>query len=351
MSIVLITGSSGLVGSESVGFFSEKGFEVIGIDNNLRGFFFGNEGSTKKIKDELLKKNKKFKNYNTDIRNYSALEKIFTKYKKNISLIIHCAAQPSHDYAKNFPILDFNINATGSLNLLELTKRYCPKAPFIFMSTNKVYGDNPNKLKISEKKNRWELNKNDKYFKGINEKFSIDDCTHSFFGVSKTYADLIVQEYGKNVGLKTVCFRGGCLTGPNHSGTKLHGFLSYLVKISLSKKKYSLIGYKGKQVRDNLHSYDLVNAFWEFFKNPTKGEVYNMGGGRYSNCSIIEALDLVENISNIKIKREVIKKPRVGDHIWYISDLSKFKKHYPNWKQKYNTKKIIEELVDVFEVK
>jgi len=351
MSIVLITGSSGLVGSESVGFFSEKGFEVIGIDNNLRGFFFGNEGSTKKIKDELLKKNKKFKNYNTDIRNYSALEKIFTKYKKNISLIIHCAAQPSHDYAKNFPILDFNINATGSLNLLELTKRYCPKAPFIFMSTNKVYGDNPNKLKISEKKNRWELNKNDKYFKGINEKFSIDDCTHSFFGVSKTYADLIVQEYGKNVGLKTVCFRGGCLTGPNHSGTKLHGFLSYLVKISLSKKKYSLIGYKGKQVRDNLHSYDLVNAFWEFFKNPTKGEVYNMGGGRHSNCSIIEALDLVENISNIKIKREVIKKPRVGDHIWYISDLSKFKKHYPNWKQKYNTQKIIKELVDDFEVK
>ena len=266
-------------------------------------------------------------------------------------MIIHCAAQPSHDYAKNFPILDFNINATGSLNLLELTKRYCPKAPFIFMSTNKVYGDNPNKLKISEKKNRWELNKNDKYFKGINEKFSIDDCTHSFFGVSKTYADLIVQEYGRNIGLKTVCFRGGCLTGPNHSGTKLHGFLSYLVKISLSKKKYSLIGYKGKQVRDNLHSYDLVNAFWEFFKNPTKGEVYNMGGGRYSNCSIIEALDLVENISNIKIKREVIKKPRVGDHIWYISDLSKFKKHYPNWKQKYNTQKIIEELVDDFEVK
>ena len=351
MSIVLITGSSGLVGSESVSFFSKKGFDVIGIDNNLREFFFGNEGSTKKIKDELLKKNKKFKNYNTDIRNYGALEKIFTRYKKNISLIIHCAAQPSHDYAKNFPILDFNINATGSLNLLELTKRYCPKAPFIFMSTNKVYGDNPNKLKISEKKNRWELNKNDKYFKGINEKFSIDDCTHSFFGVSKTYADLIVQEYGRNIGLKTVCFRGGCLTGPNHSGTKLHGFLSYLVKISLSKKKYSLIGYKGKQVRDNLHSYDLVNAFWEFFKNPTKGEVYNMGGGRYSNCSIIEALDLVENISNIKIKREVIKKPRVGDHIWYISDSSKFKKHYPNWKQKYNTKKIIEELVDDFEVK
>jgi len=262
-------------------------------------------------------------------------------------LIIHCAAQPSHDYGKNFPMLDFNVNATGTLNLLELTKKYCSSAPFIFMSTNKVYGDNPNRLNIIEKNTRWELKENDKYFKGIDEKFSIDNCTHSFFGVSKTYGDLIVQEYGKNVGLKTVCFRGGCLTGPNHSGAKLHGFLSYLVKISLAKKKYSLIGYKGKQVRDNLHSHDLVNAFWEFFKKPTSGEVYNMGGGRYSNCSIIEALDLVEEIANIKIKRDILKKPRVGDHIWYISNLSKFKKHYPNWKQKYNTKKIIKELIDI----
>ena len=348
MSIVLITGSSGLVGSESVNFFSKKGFDVIGIDNNLRKFFFGNEASNNQIKNNLLKHNKKFKNYNTDIRNYSSLEKIYKKYKKNIHLIIHCAAQPSHDYAKNFPILDFNVNATGTLNLLELTKIYCPSAPFIFMSTNKVYGDNPNKLKIIEKKNRWELQKKDKYFNGIDEKFSIDNCTHSFFGVSKTYADLIVQEYGKNIGLKTVCFRGGCITGPNQSGAKLHGFLSYLVKISLDKKKYSLIGYKGKQVRDNLHSYDLVNSFWEFFKKPTKGEVYNMGGGRYSNCSILEALDIVENISKIKIKREILKKPRVGDHIWYITNLSKFKKHYPRWEQKYNTKKIIEELVENF---
>ena len=348
MSIILITGSSGLVGSESVNFFSNKGFDVIGIDNDLRKFFFGNEASTNEIKRELLKKNKKFLNYNTDIRNYNVLEKIYKKYKKNISLIIHCAAQPSHDYAKNYPILDFNINATGTLNLLELTKKYCPEAPFIFMSTNKVYGDNPNKLKIIEKKNRWELRENNKYFKGIDEKFSIDNCTHSFFGVSKVYSDLIAQEYGFNVGLKTSVFRGGCITGPNHSGAKLHGFLSYLVKISLTKKRYSLIGYKGKQVRDNLHSYDLVNSFWEFFKKPTKGEVYNMGGGRYSNCSIIEALDLVENISNIEIKREMIKKPRVGDHIWYISNLSKFKKHYPNWKQKYNTKRIIEELINNF---
>tara|TARA_B100001057_G_scaffold29877_1_gene27205 strand:- start:1849 stop:2898 length:1050 start_codon:yes stop_codon:yes gene_type:complete len=345
MSVVLITGSCGLVGSESVNFFSKKGFDVVGIDNNLRKFFFGNEGSTSKIKHHLLKNNKRFKNHNIDIRNYFALEKIYKVYKKNISLIIHCAAQPSHDYGKKFPILDFNVNATGTLNLLELTKKYCPETPFIFMSTNKVYGDNPNRLKLIENKTRWELNKKNKYFKGIDEKFSIDNCTHSFFGVSKTYADLIVQEYGKNVGLKTVCFRAGCLTGPNHSGAKLHGFLSYLVKISLSKKKYSLIGYKGKQVRDNLHSFDLVNSFWEFFKKPTKGEVYNIGGGRYSNCSIIEALSLVENIANISVKREVLKIPRVGDHIWYISNLSKFKRHYPNWKQKYNTKKIIEDLI------
>jgi len=350
MSVVLITGSSGLVGSESVNFFSKKGFDVIGIDNNLRKFFFGSEGSTNRIKNDLLKNNKRFKNYNTDIRNYSALEKIYKIHKKSISLIIHCAAQPSHDYGKNFPILDFNVNAAGTLNLLELTKKYCPRAPFIFMSTNKVYGDNPNRLKIIEKKTRWELKENNKYFKGIDEKFSIDNCTHSFFGVSKTYADLIVQEYGKNIGLKTVCFRGGCLTGPNHNGAKLHGFLSYLVKISLAKQKYSLIGYKGKQVRDNLHSYDLVNSFWEFFKKPTSGEVYNMGGGRYSNCSIIEALNLVEEIANINIKKDILKNPRVGDHIWYISNLSKFKKHYPNWKQKYNTKKIIQELIDNYKV-
>ena len=345
MSIILITGSSGLVGSESVNFFSKKGFDVVGIDNDLRKVFFGNEASTNKIKKDLIKNNKRFKSYNIDIRNYSGLEKIYKKFKKNISLIIHCAAQPSHDYGKNFPILDFNVNAAGTLNLLELTKKYCPNAPFIFMSTNKVYGDNPNRLKIIEKKSRWELKEKDKFFKGIDEKFSIDSCTHSFFGVSKTYADLIVQEYGNNVGLKTVCFRGGCLTGPNHNGAKLHGFLSYLVKISLAKKKYSLIGYKGKQVRDNLHSHDLVNSFWEFFKKPTSGEVYNMGGGRYSNCSIIEALDLVEDIANISIKRSILKKSRVGDHIWYISNLTKFKKHYPNWKQKYNTKKIIEELI------
>ena len=346
MSVVIITGSSGLVGSEAVSFFCNKGFDVIGIDNNLRNFFFGEDGSTLSIKKDLLKYNKNFSNYHIDIRNYQGLEKVFKKYKKNIALIIHCAAQPSHDYGKNFPKLDFNINAAGTLNMLELTKKYCASSPFIFMSTNKVYGDNPNKLKLIEANKRWELKNNDKLFKGIDEKFSIDNCTHSFFGVSKTYADLIVQEYGKNIGLKTVSFRGGCITGPNHRGAKLHGFLSYLVKSSLSKKKYSLIGYKGKQVRDNIHSYDLVNCFWEFYKKPKYGEVYNIGGGRFSNCSIIEALELVEKISKIKIKKKIIKENRIGDHIWYISNTSKFKKDYPKWKQKFNTKRIIEELIN-----
>ena len=346
MSLAIITGSTGLVGSEAVNFFHDKGFDIIGIDNNLRKFFFGKSGSTSWVKSKLIKRNKNFKNLNIDIRNFEKVKKIFKKYSKRISVIIHCAAQPSHDYGKNFPFLDFNINATGTLNLLELTKNFCPNVPFIFMSTNKVYGDNPNKLKIYETKTRWELKKNDKNYKGLNENFSIDNATHSFFGVSKTYADLIVQEYGKNIGLKTVSFRGGCITGPNHSGASLHGFLSYLVKESLENKKYNLIGYKGKQVRDNLHSNDLVNCFWEFYKKPRYGEIYNIGGGRYSNCSIIEALNLVENISGINIKRKIINTPRVGDHIWYISDTSKFKKHFPNWKQKYNTKKILEELIE-----
>jgi CDP-paratose 2-epimerase len=346
MSVVLITGSSGLVGSESVDFFCKKGFDVIGIDNNLRKFFFGSEGSIKQVKESLLKKNKNFLNFDIDIRNYNELSKLFKKYSKKISLIIHCAAQPSHDYGKDYPIIDFNVNALGTLNLLELTKKYCFDAKFIFMSTNKVYGDNPNKLKFYENRFRWELKKTNKFYRGIDEKFPIDDCTHSFFGVSKTYADLIVQEYGKNIGLKTVCFRGGCITGPNHRGAKLHGFLSYLVKLCLKEKRYNIIGFGGKQVRDNLHSHDLVNCFWEFYKNPRKGEVYNIGGGRYSNCSILEAIQIVEKIKKINIKLKFIKSPRVGDHQWYISNLNKFKKHYPNWKQKFNTIEIINELVE-----
>jgi len=345
MSIIIITGANGLVGSEAVSFFCKKKYKVIGIDNNLRKFFFGEDGSTSWVKRKIIKENKNYTHLDIDVRNSQALDKLFRKYKKDISLIIHCAAQPSHDYGKNFPKIDFNVNATGTLNLLELTKKFCPNSPFIFMSTNNVYGDNPNKLNIFEKKTRYELSKKDKLYNGINEKLSIDNCTHSFFGVSKTYADLIVQEYGINVGLKTVCFRAGCITGPNHSGAKLHGFLSYLVKQSLLKKEYTILGYKGKQVRDNLHSFDLINCFWEFFKKPKKGMVYNIGGGRFSNCSILEAISEIEYIKNIKIKKKFIKQNRVGDHIWYISDNKKFKKDYPNWKQKYNTKKIIKELI------
>ncbi len=345
MSIVIITGANGLVGSEAVSFFSKKKYTVIGIDNNLRKFFFGEDGSTSWIKRKIIRENKNYIHHNIDIRNSQALDKLFKRYKNNISLIIHCAAQPSHDYGKNYPKIDFNVNATGTLNLLELTKKYCPNTPFIFMSTNKVYGDNPNKLKIIEKRTRYELSKKNKFYNGINEKLSVDECTHSFFGVSKTYADLIVQEYGRNLGLKTVCFRAGCITGPNHSGAKLHGFLSYLIKQSLLKKEYTILGYKGKQVRDNLHSFDLINCFWEYFKKPKKGMVYNIGGGRFSNCSILEAISEIEYMAKIKIKRKFIKQNRIGDHIWYITDNKKFKKDYPNWKQKYNTKKIIKELI------
>jgi|TARA_Y100000389_G_C17426436_1_gene499824 CDP-paratose 2-epimerase len=348
MKIALITGSCGLVGSESAIFFSKKGFKILGIDNNARKFFFGKDGDISWVKQKLKENLKNYYHFSIDIRNYSSLKKIFIKYKKNIKIIIHAAAQPSHDWAKNSPFIDFDINAKGTLNLLELTKLYCPKVPFIFMSTNKIYGDNPNFLPLIEKKERWEISKTHKFKSGINESMSIDDCTHSFFGTSKAYADLIVQEYGKNVGLKTACFRAGCITGPNHSGAKLHGFLSYLVKASLQNRKYTLIGYKGKQVRDNIHSQDLVSCFWEFYKKPASAKVYNAGGGRFSNCSILEALKIVEKKAKIKIKRKILKQNRTGDHIWYISNMGKFKKDYPNWKQKYSTQKILEELIREF---
>ena len=348
MKIALITGSCGLVGSESSIFFAKKGFKIIGIDNNLRKFFFGKDGDINWVKKKLKKNIKNYSHFNTDIRNFKNLKKIFKRYKKNIKVIIHAAAQPSHDWAKSKPFIDFDINAKGTLNLLELTRLYCSDAPFIFMSTNKVYGDNPNSLPLIEKKTRWEIKNSHKYYTGIDESMSVDNCTHSFFGASKSYADLIVQEYGKNIGLKTVCFRAGCITGPNHSGAKLHGFLSYLVKQALFKKKYTLIGYKGKQVRDNIHSQDLISCFWEFYKKPTKGEVYNTGGGRYSNCSINEALEITEKISNIKIERKILKQNRVGDHIWYVSNMNKFKKDYPAWKQRYSTLKIIKELIKQF---
>jgi len=348
MSVVLITGSCGLVGSDSVGFFISKGFDVVGIDNNSRLKFFGKDGDINWVKNNLIKSYKNYIHKNIDIRNYSALEKIFKKYKSSIKLIIHSAAQPSHDLAKKIPITDFKVNALSTLYLLELTKVYCPDSPFIFMSTNKVYGDNPNLLSLKENRSRWELSKKHKLFKGIDENMSIDNCIHSLFGASKSYADLAVQEYGKNVGLKTVCFRAGCITGPTHSGAKLHGFLSYLVKSCLKKNFYTIIGYKGKQVRDNMHSSDLIQCFWNYFQKPRSGEVYNMGGSRFSNCSVLEALKLIESIAGINVKKKYIRQNRIGDHIWYISNIDKFKKHYPKWKQEYNNLKIIEELVENF---
>jgi CDP-paratose 2-epimerase len=348
MSIALITGSAGLVGSEASLFFLDKGFDVIGIDNNERRKLFGIDGDTIRIREKIKKYSKRYSHYDYDIVNSFQIERLFKKFNKKIKVIIHAAAQPSHDWAYKDPKKDFKINSLGTLNFLELNKKYCPDAIFIFTSTNKVYGDNPNNLNFIENKYRWELLKSNKYFKGIDENFSIDKCTHSLFGASKLYADILVQEYGRNFGLRTVAFRAGCITGPNHSGAKLHGFLSYLVKSCVRERKYDLIGYKGKQVRDNIHSYDLINCFWEFFKKPRSGEVYNIGGGRKSNCSILEAINIVENKIGKDVKKVFHKNPRVGDHKWYISNIKKFNDHYPNFKQKYNTSIIIDELLESF---
>lgn len=322
--IAIVTGSCGLVGSESVDYLLKKNFKVLGIDNNLRKFFFGNDGDTNWVK-KRLSLNKDYIHFSKDIRNYQDIKKIFKRFNKNIKLIIHTAAQPSHDWAKDNLQTDFSVNSIGTLNLLINFKKYSPKSTFIHLSTNKVYGDNPNKINFLEKKSRFSpFKQKDKL--GFNENLSTDQCTHSFFGVSKIYGDYLAQEFGKNYNLNVGIFRAGCITGPNHSGAKLHGFLSYLVKKCLSTKEYQIIGYKGKQVRDNIHSLDLLNSFWEFYKKPKKGEVYNIGGGIFSNCSIIECIKYIEKNKNIKIKIKYIKSPRVGDHKWYISDLRKFKK-------------------------
>ena len=336
----LITGSDGLVGSESVRYFSKLGFEIIGIDNNSRKKFFGEEASVLQNRHQLKQQIPQYNHLNLDITG-NQLEQVFEKYGNNIKLIIHAAAQPSHDWAATNPFLDFNVNAYGTLNLLENTRNYCKDAVFIFTSTNKVYGDNPNKIDYVEKEKRYSPIKGSPYKDGFDEQFSIDNTMHSLFGASKLSADIITQEYGKYFGMKTVAFRGGCLTGGGHAGTMLHGFLSYLVKCVESGTKYNIFGYKGKQVRDNIHSLDLVNCFNEFYNNPKSGEVYNIGGGKYSNCSMLEAIDIAENIVSKKLRYEYIDEPRKGDHKWYISDISKFKKDYPNWKISLNIEDII----------
>jgi len=342
---VLITGSAGLIGSESVKFFAKKGFKIVGIDNNMRKYFFGEEASTKWNENILKSYIKDYTHYNVDIRDRKKIEEIFKDNK--FDLIIHAAAQPSHDWAAKEPLTDFTVNAKGTMVLLENFRKYCPEAVFIFTSTNKVYGDTPNKLPLVEKEKRYEIDEKHPFFKeGIDESMSIDNCKHSLFGASKVAADIVVQEYGKYFGLKTACFRGGCLTGPAHSGTQLHGFLAYLVKCIANGNKYTIFGYKGKQVRDNIHSYDLVNSFWHFYNNPRQGEVYNMGGSRYSNISMLEAIEKTEDILGKKAKYEYKDENRVGDHIWYISDVSKFRNHYPDWIFTYSIDDILKEICE-----
>lgn len=345
MSTVVITGSAGLIGSESVRFFAELGFNIIGIDNDLRSVFFGESASTL-WNSRLLKDTygDHYNHYSVDIRDRTAINQIFEEYAAEITLIIHTAAQPSHDWAAQDPHMDFSVNANGTLNLLEATRQYCPEAVFIFTSTNKVYGDTPNFLPLQELETRWEIAPEHQYANGIDETMSIDNSKHSLFGASKVAADILVQEYGKYFDMKTVSFRGGCLTGPLHSGAKLHGFLAYLIKCILIGEEYTIFGYKGKQVRDNIHSYDLVNAFYHVYQNPRCGEVYNIGGSRHSNCSMLEAITIAETIIGQKLKYTYTERNRSGDHIWYISDVSKFQSHYPQWQYKYNLNNIIEEI-------
>lgn len=346
MSIAIVTGSSGLIGSETVKFLHEKGMRVIGIDNNMRKYFFGEDGSTEWNTQQLTQKLKNFSHVNKDIRDQDGIFKIFSELGKEIKLVVHTAAQPSHDWAAKEPFTDFGINAYGTLVMLEATRLYCPDAAFIFTSTNKVYGDTPNVLPLVEKTRRWEIDEKHPYFKfGIDETMSIDQSKHSVFGASKVAADVMTQEYGRYFGIKTGTFRGGCLTGPAHSGAELHGFLAYLVKCAISGKHYTIFGYKGKQVRDNIHSNDLVSAFWHFFEKPRSGVVYNMGGSRHSNCSVLEAIDIIEEISGRKVNYSLSAAARSGDHIWWISDVRAFEKDYPEWSYKYDLKTIIKEIV------
>ena len=345
MNICIITGSSGLIGSESVNFFSDKFDKIIGIDNNMRQVFFGENASTEWNTQKLKATIANYEHHAIDIRNVADLETLFLKHGSNIKLIVHTAAQPSHDWAAREPLTDFTVNANGTLNLLEMTRLHAPDATFIFTSTNKVYGDTPNYLPLIEKEHRWEIDESHIYYKnGIDEKMSIDQTKHSLFGASKVAADILVQEYGKYFGMKTGVFRGGCLTGPNHSGTQLHGFLSYLMKCAITGDKYTVFGYQGKQVRDNIHSWDLVNMFWHFYQNPRQGEVYNAGGGRHSNCSMAEAIAMCEQITGKPMNYEYSEINRVGDHIWWISDVSKFKLHYPTWTWKYNINDILTQI-------
>ncbi len=347
MSVAIVTGAAGLIGSEAVTYFASLGMDVVGIDNGMRAEFFGPDASTKWVRDNLKRDIPNYSHNEIDIRDSEAVEGLFKRYAKDISLVIHTAAQPSHDWAASNPTMDFTVNANGTSVLLEATRKYAKNAVFIFTSTNKVYGDTPNFLPLIEKETRWEIDPSHPYSKnGIPETMSIDHTTHSLFGVSKVAADVLVQEYGRYFGMNTACFRGGCLTGPRHSGTQLHGFLAYLMKCAVTGTQYSIFGYKSKQVRDNIHSNDVMRAFHEFFKNPRQGEVYNIGGGRHSNCSMLEAITLAEGITGNQFKSRYVDENRRGDHIWYISDLSHFQEHYPNWKLQHDVPQILREIYE-----
>ena len=346
MSVALITGSAGLIGSEAAAFFHEQGFDVVGIDSDMRAYFFGPEASTAPQRKRLERGLKRYRHINGDIRDLDAMGKVFHEYAGDIGVIIHTAAQPSHDWASREPLTDFTVNANGTLNLLELTRQHCPDAVFIFTSTNKVYGDTPNRLPLVEKETRWEVEPSHPFAEhGIDESMSIDNSTHSLFGASKAAADILTQEYGRYFGIKTGTFRGGCLTGPAHSGAELHGFLAYLILCAVHGRPYTVFGYKGKQVRDNIHSHDLVSAFWHFFRNPRPGAVYNMGGSRHSNISMLEAIDRVQELSGKRLDFTISEKARIGDHMWYVSDVRKFQGDYPEWAYEYTIDRILNDMV------
>jgi CDP-paratose 2-epimerase len=348
MSVAIITGSAGLVGSEAVAYFAAQGMDVVGIDNGMRAEFFGEEASTLWVRRRLTYEIARYRHYEVDIRDADGIARIFSRYGSDVALVIHTAAQPSHDWAATNPSVDFTVNANGTSNVLEATRMSSKDAAFIFTSTNKVYGDRPNYLPLVERETRWELRPDHAYAsRGIPETMPIDRTLHSLFGVSKVAADLLVQEYGRYFGMKTACFRGGCLTGPNHSGTQLHGFLAYLMKCAVTGTPYTIYGYKKKQVRDNIHSADLIRAFHEFFKGPHSAEVYNIGGGQYSNCSMLEAISLCEQISGRKLQSKYVEENRLGDHIWWISDLSRFEEHHPGWKLQYNVPQILREIFEL----
>ncbi len=347
MSVLIVTGSGGLIGSEAASYFAKQGLDIVGIDNNMRTYFFGADGSVswniKKLQDSL----KLYTHEDLDIRNETAINALFKRYGRAIKGVIHCAAQPSHDWAAREPLTDFSVNANGTLVLLEATRQFCPEASFIFTSTNKVYGDRPNSLPLVEQEKRWEIQTDHPYFEmGIDEEMSLDATKHSLFGASKVAADVLVQEYGRYFGMNTVSFRGGCLTGPAHSGAELHGFLAYLVKCAITARPYTIFGYKGKQVRDNIHSYDLVQCFSEYLAAPRSGAVYNIGGSRHSHCSVLEAIDMIEHLSGKRVQFTLSPEARSGDHIWWVSDVSKFKNDYPAWQYRYGLRDIIGEIIE-----